>query len=261
MAAPVPADDRGLLLADGLFETVLSDCGRLDAFEAHAARMIRGCAVLGLPAPEARTLRAAAERALAEAGLLAARAAVRLTWTAGSAGRGLERPEAPLPRLIASAALSPPPAGPVSLAVVEVRRNQGSPAARLKSLAYLDNVLARRAAHALGAEEAVMLNGAGEVACAAAANLFWIEGGGLFTPALDCGVLDGTMRARVLAAAVRLGVPAVEAHAGAEALARAEGLFLTNSLIGIRPASALNGRPVAAHPLIDQLRQAVPRGI
>ena len=154
----------------------------------------------------------------------------------------------PRPRLFAAAHPSPGPTGPARLAVVDVRRNEGSPASRLKTLAYLDNVLARRAARLAGADEAVMLNNRGEVACAAAANLFWFDGEVLATPALACGVLDGITRRAVLAAARALGLETREVRATMADLARASGLFLTNSLIGLRPVAILDGVEIMPHP-------------
>lgn len=245
MIAP---DDRGLLLGDGLFETVLARGGELVALGAHLDRLAAGCAVLGLPAPDVLEAEALMRRALSEAGLEAARAAVRLTWTAGSGGRGLDRPAETAPRLLATAAASAVPAAPARLVVGSVRRNEGSPASRLKTLSYLDNVLARREALAAGADEAVMLNGRGQVACAAAANLFWVRDGELFTPALDCGVLDGIVRRQVMAA-----VAVTEVAAGVEALARAEAVFLTNSLIGVRAAASLDGRTLAGSPKVAEI--------
>ena len=230
-------DDRGLLLGDGLFETVLARAGELVDLEAHLARMVAGCAVLGLPAPDPGQAEALMRRALTDAGLTHGRAAVRLTYTAGSGGRGLDRPQAPQPRLFATAGAAAVAAGPARLMISTVARNEGSPASRLKTLAYLDNVLARREALAADADEAVMLNGRGEIACAAAANLFWIAQGRVFTPSLACGVLDGIVRRAVMAA-----VTVQEAAVGAEALAGAQAVFLTNSLIGVREAASLDGR-------------------
>ncbi len=138
-----------------------------------------------------------------------------------------------------------------------VRRNEGSPASKLKSLAYLDNVLARREAKAVGADEAVMLNTVGEVACAAAANLFWIKDGRLFTPALDCGVLDGIARAAVLDAALQAEAAAMEVRAGPEALAGAEAAFITNSLMGVLPVRRLDDRDLPSHAFVERLAQAV----
>jgi branched-chain amino acid aminotransferase/4-amino-4-deoxychorismate lyase len=250
----VPVDDRGLLLADGLFETVLWAKGRLDRFDRHVTRMIRGCDALGLPPPDEAGLAEAALGAVERAGLTGARAAVRLTWTAGSGGRGLDRPAAPAPRLFASAAVVPETYPPAELVRVPVRRNEGSPASRHKTLAYLDNVLARRAA---GGAEALMLNNAGKVACAAAANLFWFEDGRLCTPAPDCGALEGIMRAAVIEAAAGQGIRTWEVTSGFDALRRAEGLFLTNSLIGVRPVATCEGLPVPPRPEVAALAAAV----
>lgn len=236
----IAMDDRGLLLGDGLFETVLSRAGVLVALGEHLDRMAAGCVVLGLPAPDHAQAEMLMRRAVSEAGLDGARAAVRLTFTAGSGGRGLDRPGAAEPRLFATAAASTVPATPARLMVSGVRRNEGSPASRLKTLSYLDNVLARREAVLAGADEAVMLNGQGRIACAAAANLFWITGGVVFTPALTCGVLDGTVRRAVMAATA-----VIEVAEGIEALTGAEAMFLTNSLIGVREAASLDGRVFA----------------
>ena len=252
----VPPDDRGFLLGDGLFETVLAIAGRPLFLDQHLARLARGCGVLGLPAPDDDVVRRAVDQALAGAGLLDARAAVRLTWTAGSGGRGLDRPAPVQPRLVATAAPAPAPLGLASLAMASIRRNQGSPASRLKTLAYLDNVLARREAAAAGADEAAMLNTMGEIACAAAANVFWVRGGRLFTPALDCGVLDGIARGQVLALAAAMGVETMEARAGTEALEAAEAVFLTNSLIGVRAVGRIEGRDLPPHALTTTLAAA-----
>jgi len=155
-----------------------------------------------------------------------------------------------------TAAPAPAPSGPASLVIVSVRRNESSATSRLKTLSYLDNVLARREARGLGADEAVMLNVAGEVVCAAAANLFWISEGRLCTPALECGVLDGIARGQILQLARAMEVTVCEVRAGAPALARAEAIFLTNSLIGVRAVSRLEDREWSAHPLTSGLATA-----
>jgi branched-chain amino acid aminotransferase/4-amino-4-deoxychorismate lyase len=246
--AVIPIDDRGFLLGDGLFETVLFKAGRPVLWEAHMARLTRGCQAIGLPLPDAERLLAGARRAVAERRLGGVRAAVRLTWTAGSGGRGLGRPEVLTPRLVVSAAASARPDSPAVVVVSSIRRNARSPSARLKSLDYLDNVLARREAEGAGADEALLLNTAGHAACASAANLFWITEGRLYTPSLSCGVLEGVMRAQVIASA-----PVEEVRANLDAVLKAEAAFLTNSLIGIRTIRVLAGRFLKPHPMVDQL--------
>jgi branched-subunit amino acid aminotransferase/4-amino-4-deoxychorismate lyase len=251
----IPVDDRGLALGDGLFETVLALDGAMVALDAHLDRLNSGCAILDLPAPDLSAARSLMDEAIAADP--APRLAVRLTVTAGSGGRGLDRPDSPALRLFATAAPAPEPAGPARLVTCTVRRNEGSPASRLKTLSYLDNILARREAQAAGADEALMLNGAGEAACASAANIFWIKDGRLFTPTLDCGVLAGVMRARVIGLAASLGVQAVEVRAAPQAVIDADGVFLTSSLIGVRPVAGLDGVSLAQDPLVDALRRAV----
>lgn len=246
-----PLDDRGLLLGDGLFETLLAVDGVLMGVDAHLNRLAAGCATLSLPAPDRLEAELLMRQALT--GLTAPRAAVRLTLTAGSGGRGLDRPASPALRLFATAAASPKPDGPARLMVAKARRNEGSPASRLKTLSYLDNVLARAEARAVGADEALMLNNRGEAVCAAAANLFWVREGRLFTPALDCGVLAGTMRAAVLAAAEKIGVEAAQVHAGRDEIETAEAVFLTSSLIGLRQVSALGDIALAPSALAARL--------
>lgn len=255
MTLEIPGDDRGLLLGDGLFETLLAEGRQLVRPQAHLDRMSAGCASLGLPPPDQTEAMRLMAQALA--GLEAPRAAVRLTLTAGSGGRGLDRPAQPQVRMFATAALAPQPAGPARLITSTVRRSEISPTARLKSLSYLDNVLARAEATGAGVDEALMLNGRGDVACAAAANVFWVWGGRLFTPGLDCGVLAGTMRARVIAAARAMGVEVAEVRANPGELARADGAFLTNALIGVREIAGLDGFDLSTSPLTARLAAAI----
>jgi branched-subunit amino acid aminotransferase/4-amino-4-deoxychorismate lyase len=253
----IPADDRGFTLGDGLFETVLARGGELVRLSAHLDRLTDGCATLGLPPPDRTEAERLMRHALVEAGLQAERAAVRLTLTAGSGGRGLDRPSDLALRLVATAAPSPAWTQPLRLATSSIRRNDGSPTSRLKSLAYLDNVLARAEARAQGADEGVMRNTRGELAGCAAGNLFWIDDERLFTPDLACGVLAGTVRAQVLIQARAMGMTVAEVRQPPEALAAAQAIFVTNALQGVRPAAALDGRALPPHALVARLSAAI----
>jgi branched-chain amino acid aminotransferase/4-amino-4-deoxychorismate lyase len=149
------------------------------------------------------------------------------------------------------------PAGPVRMVTAAIRRNADSPTARLKTLGYLDNVLARRAAQASGADEALMLNTRGEIACATLANVFWEAGGKLFTPALSCGILAGVTRAAVVDAAAALGAPVEEVAAAPGDLGAVASMALTNSLIGLREVSAWDGRTFGPSSLFEALARRV----
>lgn len=253
----IPLDDRGFTLGHGLFETVLWNEGAPEYWDAHVERLERGCRALGLLAPDRIHVRAAADAAF-EAKGRPRRAAIRINWSAGSGDRGLDPPINREPRLTTSASALGPTPGPARLATAHVRRNDRSPSSRLKTLSYIDNVIARGEARAAGADEALMLNTAGEVACAAAANVFWLRHDEVFTPDLACGVLDGVIRRQVIAACHDLGLAVHEVFANSGRLAGAP-MFITNSLSGVRPVASLDGRELPPSPRIAAIAKAISR--
>ena len=250
--------DRGFLLSDGLFETLLALDGRLAFFDAHYARFAAGANTLGIPLPlSADALAAACADVLNANGLTdAARASLRITLTRGAGPRGLAPPPDPKPALLITAAHAPPPPASMTAMVATVRRNEHSPAANLKTLAYLDNVLAKREAMTAGYDDALLLNGAGHLAEASAANLFVWDGDRLLTPPVSDGVLPGVVRAVVLDLARDLGIDASEETVTPDRLASATGAFLTNSLIGLCPLTCLGDAALPAHALTARLASA-----
>jgi branched-subunit amino acid aminotransferase/4-amino-4-deoxychorismate lyase len=256
---PIAPDDRGFALGHGLFETILWDNHHPGHWDAHLDRLGRGCKWLGLPVPDRVACRNVVEEAL-ELADRPHRAAVRLNWSAGRGERGLDPPAHPEPVLTASAARLGPAPGPAVMITAATRRNERSRASRLKTLSYLDNVLARAEALAAKADEALMLNSKGKVACATAANVFWFEDEVLVTPALEAGVLDGIMRAQVLRACRRLEIK-VKQLRGAK-LERLENapMFITNSLVGVRRVARLDGRAVPRSAQVDRIARMVSPG-
>ncbi len=268
-AAAVPTADRGLLYGDGLFETMRVLLGRPVDLDAHLDRLLRGCRLLGIALHERDALRDAVLRLIAanETGSGAA----RLTVTRGVGGARLDAAGADRPTVMAASYDYEPPANafdPGLRAIVStVRVDEDSPRAGLKTLNYLDNILARREARAAGADEALMLNTRGELACAAAANLFLVADGAWYTPPTASGCLPGITRARVLrllredgdvyeqplpadAAGVRLG----DRHTPWQKLS---GMFLTNSLLGVAPVVQVGAAPVASgRPAVQVLALA-----
>ena len=103
-----------------------------------------------------------------------------------------------------------------------------------------------------------MLNTVGEIACAAAANVFWIRHDVVFTPDLDCGVLDGIMRREVIAACHHLGLQVEEVYANPGRLAGAP-MFISNSLVGVRAVASLDGQALPPSSRIAALAKAVSR--
>ncbi|TGD96796.1 aminotransferase class IV [Methylobacterium nonmethylotrophicum] len=258
--APFDLSDRGLLLGDGVFDTALSLRGTVVAEAAHLARLCEAAAALGFAfdIEEAR----AAMRTLAAR---CERAAIRTTVTRGPGPRGLRPPSAPRPVLWASAA--PLRLGTVfselSLGWSAIRRNETSPAARHKTLGYLDAVLAAEAAARDGHDEALFLNMRGRVACAGTGTLWAVFGRAVVTPPLEEGVLAGIVRARVLALAPGLGFEPAERPMSTSDLAGAEAVFVTNSLRLIAPVRRIGERDFssAGHPAVRALQEALTREI
>lgn len=230
--------DRGLLLGDGLFETVLVLGGRAQHLDLHLGRMTRSAGALGIDPPDrlAQEIRTAAA-ALWDADGRPDRGALRITLTRG-AGRGLDPdPRSPAGLWISSAALGARRSGPVRAVVVDAPRiDPRDPAAGHKTTSYLPRVLARREARRAGAEIALLRTVEGDVGEADAANLFVVLAGRVVTPALDRGVLPGVTRARCLEALARAGLPFEEGRVAPEDLADATEIVVTASLDGPRRA-------------------------
>jgi branched-chain amino acid aminotransferase len=115
---------------------------------------------------------------------------------------------------------------------------------RIKSLNYLNNIMAKLDARRAGALEAVMLNHQGRVAECTADNLFFLAGGVLKTPDLMNGALPGITRATVLELGVEMGIPTEEGNYGLHDLYNADEVFLTGTGAEIMPVIAVDGRVV-----------------
>jgi branched-subunit amino acid aminotransferase/4-amino-4-deoxychorismate lyase len=121
----------------------------------------------------------------------------------------------------------------LALTVSPYRINSHSPLAGVKSLNYLDHILALEESRARGFDEAVRLNERGEVVSATMANLFWMTDGRVHTPSLQTGALAGTTRARLIALAHELSIPMLEGIYELSDLGDAHEIFLTSSGLGV----------------------------
>jgi len=242
--AAVPALDRGLLYGYGLFETMRSYGGRVFRLDAHYRRLCEGAAVLDLPpALSLDELRVAVTALLERNGL--ADAHLRLTVTAGPTpdDGGIS----PSVLLVARPLSGYPPdlyQRGMAAGTSTSRRNEASPLSRVKSLNYLDNLLAREEARRRGADEAILLNTRGFVAEGSASNVFLAQGERLLTPGIDSGALPGITRATVIELAQEAGIACLEGEVEAAMLDDAREAFLTGSVMGVMPLTRLDGRAV-----------------
>lgn len=231
------ADAAGLGLGLGLFETLLALGGERRQEEEHLARMARGARFLGLPFRPESGRRALADyaAALGPAGVLAEPGLVlRLTLLAGGPGAA--------PHLVVSARRpEPPPADGAELVLEPRSLLARDPLGALKTVARVRHVLARRRAQEHGAFDALLGSDEGDVLEASSSNLFVVRDGRLLTPDLARGCLPGITRARLLAAWRAAGRAPEESRVEPGDLARAQEIFLTNSVAGVIPVLGVRG--------------------
>ena len=140
-----------------------------------------------------------------------------------------------------------------------IRRNEGSPLSRIKSLNYLDNVLAFQEAVAAGADEALLRNNAGQICGGSRTNLFVVRGGQLITPPIADGVLDGIKRQVILDRARAIGCPVQGQSLSPMDLLMVDEAFLSNSLMGIMPLHRIDERVLPLGPVTQVLQDALER--
>ncbi|NID15114.1 aminodeoxychorismate lyase [Luteibacter yeojuensis] len=245
----VSVSDRGFTYGDGLFETLRIVRGRAPLWPRHAARLRAGCERLRIPPPD---MGAVLNEALRLADGLDD-AVARVTLTRGPGTRGYAPPAAPRPVL--AVAVSPLALdAPAALAGIAVRlcatRLAIQPLlAGMKHLNRLEQVMARGEWDDPGIAEGLMLDTAGDLVCATAANLFAVFGGRLETPPVDrCGVA-GVARAEVMA--VR---EVAETRLNPVRLERADEVFLTSAVRGILPVRVFGARSWQPGPVTRALQ-------
>ncbi|WP_398326864.1 aminotransferase class IV [Vulcanococcus sp.] len=241
----LPLSDRGLQLADGLFETVLVLDGRPHLLEAHLQRWQRSAELLAMaPPPEASALHPLIKEAIQRAELPDGSGALRLNWSRGDgSGRGIELPDPAAPhRFWLQLTPHEPNFSPLAAIVSrQERRNSNSLLSRCKTFAYGQAIQARLEAHRAGADEALLLASGGELCCSTTANLLIRRQGQWLTPALSSGCLPGVMRAQLIERGL-----AEEANLSPTPQP-GDSWLLINSL-GCRPLSRVDSHPLELHP-------------
>ncbi|HEX9918483.1 MAG TPA: aminotransferase class IV, partial [Pyrinomonadaceae bacterium] len=160
--------------------------------------------------------------------------------------------------LIMTGDARPAPEEGLSLTLSPYRLNTLSPLTGVKSVNYLEHVIAWEEAHARDFHEAVVLNERGEIASATMANIFWVTRGTIHTPAIATGALSGTTRACVIALAEELAFPLVEGMYDTSHLSDADEIFLTSAAhgVGLVTTYDFHRYAVAAGSVAVRLREA-----
>ncbi len=247
--ASISPFDRGFLYGYGLFETVRSYGGRVFRLDRHLARLMHSAERFGLASQlDPAELEQAIYQTLEANRLLDAR--IRLTVAAGEGERGLSPPTSgKITTLVVVEKLTVPSRiydEGISAALVSTRRNSQSPLPAIKSLNYLEGLIARAEAAALGADEAIMLNDRGYVSECSSSNIFLVVTGKLLTPSLESGILPGITREAVLELAHDSDIETMEGEIPPSDLVRADEVFITTSVREVVPVVMINSRPVGS---------------
>ena len=236
---PFDLRDRGLLLADGVFDTSLVVCGTVILRSAHVNRLVGDAAALGI-AIDQKQINDLLDKNLTEdhSGVL------RITVTSGPAERWSLNTKMIRPTVLLS--LSPLNKSDqfksISLQTSLIRRNSTSPTSRHKTLAYTDNLAALRSARDEGYDDALFLNTCGNVCCTTIGNLFLKFGNTWTTPPVSDGVLPGVMRQWMMQIAQEIGLRIVERTIQEDELQFVEAAFMMNSARLAAPISIINKR-------------------
>lgn len=254
--------DRGLQYGDGVFETALITGGRVQAWAQHQSRLITGCARLAIEFNELSALAQEIEQLCSDV----ERAVLKVIITRGISGRGYR----PLPRVAAGpptriVQVHPAPSSgknTASTGRVIVCRTPWAinpRLAQIKHLNRLEQILARAECPENEVEEGLMLDTNGHVISATAANLFIIRAGQLLTPDVtSCGVA-GITRSFILELAPTLGLTVSVCALTLKDVMAADEVFLTNSLIGVRPIVVIDANTIPRGPMAPALSEALQR--
>lgn len=254
--------DHGLLVGDGVFETLRVYRGVPFAWRRHLDRLEQSARGLGLAPPARDVLREAAEQVLRANRLSEAR--VRITVTGGVQPLGSERRSAP-PTVIVVASEAPAVARAVGVVVVPWTRNERGATAGLKTTSYAENVRALAYARARGAGEALFANTRGDLCEATGSNVFTVRDGRLCTPPLASGCLPGVTRALVIELSGRAGIRCDEATMPLADLTGADEVFLTSTMREVQAVTHVDGCALGPVPgpvtnrLADELTGLVQR--
>ena len=248
--ARIPVLDHGFLFGDGVFEGIRVTSRGLFRFADHMKRLETAARAIGLVVPGGfeRVHEVARETTRAWG---AREGYLRLVVTRGVGALGIDPSTCPEPAIVCIATAAAPLSSEkaergIDLITSSLRRPPADVLdPRVKSLNYLNNVLAKREATLRGADDALVLNARGLIAESSATNVFALTGRTLDTPPTTDGALEGLTRRTVMELGGELGLEVRERSLGRFDLYAADAVFLTGTRAGIVPVSSLDGSPIA----------------
>ncbi len=241
--AVVSVFDHGFLYGDGIYETMRAYDGTVFMLERHIERLDRSAGLIRLHIPEPQVITGAVYAALQANGLKSAY--IRVSVSRGKGPVGLDPALCPRPTfvVIAEEFREYPDElyeRGVKLIIARTRRNLVAALdPKIKSLNFLNNILAKIEAKERNAYEAIMLNANGFIAEGTVCNIFFVRDGVLCTPAVEVGVLDGITRELVIHLAEKDRIPVEQGRYLPEDIFRASEVFFTNTTSEIMPIAQI----------------------
>jgi branched-chain amino acid aminotransferase len=258
--AVVSVFDHGFLYGDGIYETLRVYDGVVFKLDEHLHRLYRSASLIGLSIPaDLGSLKTAVHETLIANSLV--NAYVRMTISRGRGPIGIDPDLCPEPTfvIIAQEFKEYPAAyykNGLSLVIAETRRNlKEAINPQIKSLNFLNNILAKIEAKKKNAYEAIMLNASGELTEGTISNLFFYRNDALCTPSVSCGILDGVTRGLIIELAGREGLKVKEGKFMKKDIYEAREVFITNTTMEVMPVSKLDDRIYPAGKIAKLLRK------
>ena len=254
----VPADqasvsvfDHGLLYGDGVFEGLRSYRGKVFRLEEHVRRLYESARAICLTIPMSQAeMRDATNQVVAANGIQDGYIRSIVTRGAGTLGLDPNRCSNPQVIIIAdSISLYPAELYEKGLEIITTSVIRNHPAAlspRIKSLNYLNNILAKLEGLQAGCVEALMLNHKGEIAECTGDNIFLVRDGQLMTPPLDAGILGGITRDAVVELAEDAGIKVLKVSLTKHDVYVADECFLTGTAAEVIPVVQVDNRSIGS---------------
>ncbi|MCA9141650.1 MAG: branched-chain-amino-acid transaminase [Planctomycetaceae bacterium] len=247
--AKISVYDHGLLYGDGVFEGLRSYGGKVFRLDEHLDRLYESAKAIWLKIPiEKSDLAKAVNDTVAVNGIQDGYVRLVVTRGAGSLGLDPNRTSDPQVIIIAdSITLYPKEFYENGLEIVSVSTIRNHPAAlspRVKSLNYLNNILAKIEGLQAGCVEALMLNHKGEIAECTGDNIFLVSRGDVLTPPIEAGILQGITRDAVIELARNNGLTVRETALTKHDVYIADECFLTGSAAEVIPVVKVDSRPI-----------------
>jgi len=247
--AKVSVYDHGLLYSDGVFEGIRSYNGKVFRLKEHVKRLFESAQAIMLQIPISQEQMAAdIEKTVSVNGLVNSYIRAVVTRGAGALGLDIRKTSDPQVIIIADTIQLYPEElyerGLDIISVATIRNHPNALNPRIKSLNYLNNILAKIEGQLAGCPEALMVNHKGEIAECTGDNIFLVREGRVLTPSLDAGILEGITRNAVLELSRAAGYPTEELSLTRHDVYIADEIFLTGTAAEVIPVVKVDNRVI-----------------